>query len=126
MFGNGRARSGVIVLPCGAGKTLVGITAACTIMKNTIVLCPHNMAVTQWAAQVRLHRPYDIANHSQHHSMLPLSCLYLAFVQFKHFSTVPGSRIIPFTSDAKGDLRLPEKNVACVVLTTYSMMGFKE
>lgn len=23
MFGNGRARSGVIVLPCGAGKTLV-------------------------------------------------------------------------------------------------------
>ena len=28
MFGNGRARSGIIVLPCGAGKTLVGITAA--------------------------------------------------------------------------------------------------
>jgi len=26
MFGNGRARSGVIVLPCGAGKTLVGVT----------------------------------------------------------------------------------------------------
>ena len=24
MFGNGRARSGIIVLPCGAGKTLVG------------------------------------------------------------------------------------------------------
>lgn len=23
MFGNGRARSGVIVLPCGAGKSLV-------------------------------------------------------------------------------------------------------
>ena len=24
MFGNGRARSGIIVLPCGAGKSLVG------------------------------------------------------------------------------------------------------
>lgn len=24
MFGNGRARSGVIVLPCGAGKSLTG------------------------------------------------------------------------------------------------------
>jgi DNA excision repair protein ERCC-3 len=24
MFGNGRARSGIIVLPCGAGKTLTG------------------------------------------------------------------------------------------------------
>lgn len=39
MFGNGRARSGIIVLPCGAGKTLVGITAACTIKKSTLVLC---------------------------------------------------------------------------------------
>jgi DNA excision repair protein ERCC-3 len=39
MFGNGRARSGIIVLPCGAGKTLVGITAACTIKKSTMVLC---------------------------------------------------------------------------------------
>ena len=26
MFGNGRARSGIIVLPCGAGKSLVGAT----------------------------------------------------------------------------------------------------
>lgn len=39
MFGNGRARSGIIVLPCGAGKTLVGITAACTIKKSVLVLC---------------------------------------------------------------------------------------
>lgn len=39
MFGNGRARSGIIVLPCGAGKTLVGITAACTIKKSALVLC---------------------------------------------------------------------------------------
>ena len=39
MFGNGRARSGVIVLPCGAGKTLVGVTAACTIRKRCLVLC---------------------------------------------------------------------------------------
>lgn len=34
-----RARSGIIVLPCGAGKTLVGITAACTIKKSVLVLC---------------------------------------------------------------------------------------
>ena len=65
MFGNGRARSGVIVLPCGesppplppslslscdlllstlslspgAGKTLVGVTAACTVRKRCMVLC---------------------------------------------------------------------------------------
>ena len=34
MFGNGRARSGVIVLPCGAGKSLVGVTACCTVRKK--------------------------------------------------------------------------------------------
>ena len=34
MFGNGRAGSGVIVLPCGAGKSLVGVTVCCTIRKK--------------------------------------------------------------------------------------------
>jgi DNA excision repair protein ERCC-3 len=48
MFGNGRAKSGIIVLPCGAGKTLVGITAACTIKKGVIVLCTSAMSVVQW------------------------------------------------------------------------------
>lgn len=48
MFGNGRAKSGIIVLPCGAGKTLVGITAACTIRKGVIVLCTSSMSVVQW------------------------------------------------------------------------------
>ena len=48
MFGNGRARSGIIVLPCGAGKTLVGITASCTEKKSTIVLCTSAMSAGQW------------------------------------------------------------------------------
>ena len=48
MFGNGRAKSGIIVLPCGAGKTLVGITAGCTIRKGIIVLCTSSMSVVQW------------------------------------------------------------------------------
>ena len=39
MFSHGRARSGIIVLPCGAGKTLTGISAACTIRKSTLVVC---------------------------------------------------------------------------------------
>ncbi|CAR29683.1 hypothetical protein ZYGR_0AD03670 [Zygosaccharomyces rouxii] len=51
MFGNGRARSGIIVLPCGAGKTLVGITAACTIKKSAVVLCTSSVSVMQWRQQ---------------------------------------------------------------------------
>lgn len=46
-----RARSGIIVLPCGAGKTLVGITAACTIKKSCIVLCTSGVSVMQWKQQ---------------------------------------------------------------------------
>lgn len=54
MFGNGRARSGIIVLPCGAGKTLTGVTAASTIKKSTIVLCINNASVKQWREQFSL------------------------------------------------------------------------
>ncbi|KAI4106481.1 MAG: hypothetical protein L6R37_002173 [Teloschistes peruensis] len=48
MFGNNRALSGIIVLPCGAGKTLVGITAACTVKKGVVILCTSSMSVVQW------------------------------------------------------------------------------
>lgn len=48
MFSNSRARSGIIVLPCGAGKTLVGITAACGVKKSCMVLCTSAMSVVQW------------------------------------------------------------------------------
>lgn len=51
MFSNGRARSGVIVLPCGAGKTLAGIIAACTVKKSTMVLCTSDVSVQQWRQQ---------------------------------------------------------------------------
>lgn len=51
MFGNGRARSGVIVLPCGAGKSLVGVTAACTIKKPILCLCTSSVSVEQWRYQ---------------------------------------------------------------------------
>ena len=53
MFGNGRAKSGIIVLPCGAGKTLVGITAGCTIRKGIIVLCTSAMSVFQWSNEFK-------------------------------------------------------------------------
>lgn len=54
MFGNSRARSGVIVLPCGAGKTLVGVTAATTINKRCLVLATSNVSVEQWRQQFKV------------------------------------------------------------------------
>lgn len=54
MFGKGRARSGVIVLPCGAGKSLVGVTACCTVRKKCLVLCNSSVSVEQWKTQFKL------------------------------------------------------------------------
>ncbi|KAI5171322.1 DNA excision repair protein ERCC-3 [Nematocida sp. LUAm3] len=53
MFGNGRARSGIIVLPCGAGKTLVGIVALCTMKRSCLILCTTSVSVEQWKQQIK-------------------------------------------------------------------------
>lgn len=54
MFGNGRARSGIIVLPCGAGKSLTGISAAMRIRKSCLVLCTSAVSVDQWKYQFKI------------------------------------------------------------------------
>ena len=53
MFSNGRAKSGIIVLPCGAGKTLVGITVVSTIDKPAVIVCNSVEPVKQWQAQFK-------------------------------------------------------------------------
>jgi len=51
MFHKGRARSGVIVLPCGAGKTIVGITISSVIKKPALIICNSTVSVDQWRKQ---------------------------------------------------------------------------
>jgi DNA excision repair protein ERCC-3 len=40
--------SGVIVLPCGAGKTMVGMGVMAEMQCNTLILSPNTVAVRQW------------------------------------------------------------------------------
>ncbi|MCL5963405.1 MAG: DEAD/DEAH box helicase [Candidatus Thermoplasmatota archaeon] len=44
--------SGVIVLPCGAGKTIVGIGIISKAKTSTLILCPHTSAIKQWIAEI--------------------------------------------------------------------------
>ncbi|CDR93906.1 DNA repair helicase rad25 family protein, putative [Babesia bigemina] len=74
MFSNGRARSGIIVLPCGAGKTLTGIVAACTVRKPIFVLTTSAVAVEQWVKQ------------------------------FMDFTNISSEKLVSLTSDNKSDL----------------------
>lgn len=50
--GSERGGSGVVVLPCGAGKTLVGIGAMATLKTSTLILCPNNTGVHQWVREI--------------------------------------------------------------------------
>ncbi|XP_060206979.1 general transcription and DNA repair factor IIH helicase subunit XPB1 [Lycium barbarum] len=72
---SGRARSGIIVLPCGAGKSLVGVSAASRIKKSCLCLATNAVSVDQWA------------------------------FQFKLWSTIREEQICRFTSDSKERFR---------------------
>ncbi|HEY2157830.1 MAG TPA: helicase-associated domain-containing protein, partial [Isosphaeraceae bacterium] len=50
--GDVRGGSGVIVLPCGAGKTIVGIAAMAALGKNTLVLTTSTTSVEQWRREI--------------------------------------------------------------------------
>lgn len=42
------AKSGYIVLPCGAGKTLLGIAICTKIKKETLIVCSSDSGADQW------------------------------------------------------------------------------
>ncbi len=50
--GSARGGSGVIVLPCGAGKTIVGMAAMAHLKTHTLVLCTSITAVRQWRREL--------------------------------------------------------------------------
>jgi DNA excision repair protein ERCC-3 len=50
--GDVRGGSGVIVLPCGAGKTIVGIKSMSLVQKSTLVLTTSITAVKQWRREI--------------------------------------------------------------------------
>ncbi|MCS6849929.1 MAG: helicase-associated domain-containing protein [Gemmataceae bacterium] len=50
--GDVRGGSGVIVLPCGAGKTIVGIAVMAALQRSTLVLTTSVTAVKQWRREI--------------------------------------------------------------------------
>jgi DNA excision repair protein ERCC-3 len=44
--------SGVVVLPCGAGKTIVGLATMADIQRATLILTPNTIAVRQWISEI--------------------------------------------------------------------------
>eukprot|EP01130_Rhizamoeba_saxonica_P007010 TRINITY_DN2810_c0_g1_i1.p1 TRINITY_DN2810_c0_g1~~TRINITY_DN2810_c0_g1_i1.p1 ORF type:complete len:794 (-),score=157.46 TRINITY_DN2810_c0_g1_i1:2238-4619(-) len=94
VFGNGRSRSGIIALPCGAGKTLVGITAIATMKKPAIILCTSSVAVEQWK------------------------------MQFLLWTTIRDSEITAFTSSSRSKYKNRNRKIGKIIISTYSMLSY--
>ena len=52
LAGSARGGSGVVVLPCGAGKTIVGLAAMELVGQTTLVLTTSLTAVHQWRREL--------------------------------------------------------------------------
>jgi DNA excision repair protein ERCC-3 len=50
--GHAQGGSGVIVLPCGAGKTMVGLAAMTAVQSNTLILTSSLTSVRQWRREL--------------------------------------------------------------------------
>ncbi len=50
--GAARGGSGVIVLPCGAGKTVIGLGAMAALQCQTLILTPSIVAARQWIDEI--------------------------------------------------------------------------
>ena len=48
-----RGGSGTVVLPCGAGKTMVGLGVMDLLSCNTLILCPNVIGVKQWIDEIK-------------------------------------------------------------------------
>jgi len=56
------AGSGVVVLPCGAGKTLVGMGAMAAAGSRTLILVTNTVAARQWRAELLAHTTLDASD----------------------------------------------------------------
>jgi len=93
VFISGKARSGVIVLPCGAGKTLVGITATTRVKKRTVIFCNTALAIQQWK------------------------------YQFRKFTDIPDDKIICLTAKHVNEASYRKvAETGFILITTYSMI----
>lgn len=68
--GQARGGSGVIVLPCGAGKTIVGMATMALVQENTLILTTSQTSIQQWRRELldKADLPADaIAEYTSQH-----------------------------------------------------------
>lgn len=114
-------RSGVVLAPCGAGKTIIGKRAACTFGRPTLVVTMGAEAATQWAAAFDgiAVRVLGQANNEAADPMRPPS---VAVTTYDYLRQQHGK---PLAKLAAGDRTATEALVALYVWS-YGLVVFDE
>ncbi len=80
--------SGVIVLPCGAGKTMVGLGAIAAVQENTLILTSNLTSVRQWQREIldKTTLPEDaIAEYSgERKNTAPITLATYQILSYRH------------------------------------------
>ena len=83
--------SGVVVLPCGSGKTYVGIGSICELKRRTLIVTPNLSSSKQWLRELEastIYEPGTCRIYQNQHAVSPITI-------------VTYSRIISKTRDGK-------------------------
>ncbi len=94
-WGGGRASagSGVIVLPCGAGKTLVGLGVMSQVQTHTLILTTSVAALHQWRRELLTRTtltPDQIGEYtSGHKEVAPVTLTTYQMLSHRHQGTYP-------------------------------------
>ena len=87
------AGSGVVVLPCGAGKTVVGIAAMVRLGMRTLILCAGNTALQQWRREILRRtnlRPDQVGEYTSASKQLcPVTLTTYQLLTWRPDSTTP-------------------------------------
>ncbi|MEN8150106.1 MAG: DNA repair helicase XPB [Planctomycetota bacterium] len=91
--GSARGGSGVIVLPCGAGKTVVGMGVMSAVKMKTLVLTTSLVAVRQWRDELidkTLVDPEDIGEYSgEEKNIRPITLSTYQILTYRRAKTDP-------------------------------------
>jgi DNA excision repair protein ERCC-3 len=100
------AGSGVVVLPCGAGKTVVGIGSMVRLGMRTLILCSGQLALQQWRREILERtnlRPEDVAEYSGERKQLgPVTLTTYQLLTWRRARSAVPAHFGLFTSAAWG------------------------
>ena len=104
--GSVRGGSGVVVLPCGAGKTIVGLGTMARLQVQTLILCTNIVAVRQWIEEIidkTSIDPKDIGEYSgEKKEIKPITISTYQILTYRKNKTAPFNHFEIFNSKKWG------------------------